>query len=61
MKPKAPPVYAVCSECAQKRGWVPVPFPVGVFQALCEDCGESRPCRAARDYRYDTERNPNGR
>ena len=55
------PIAAICRQCAEKRGWEPVDFPVGTSMGECEVCGKLRHCTAARDYRYDPERNPFGR
>jgi len=53
-------VEAICATCAKQRGWLAVPFAVGVWEGECDDCGELRDCTAPRDYRKGKD-NPLGR
>jgi len=54
------PLYSICRDCAEKRGWEPVSFPVGVWTGECEVCGETKLCTAQRDYKRSPT-NPYGR
>jgi hypothetical protein len=48
-------IEQICKECAEKRGWVPVTWAVGIWPGLCEICNKLKSLTAPRDFR-----NPDG-
>ena len=57
---RAADIEAICIECAEKRGWVPLPLKVGFWPGTCDVCRRRRSLCAPRDYRRSKD-NPNGR
>jgi len=44
-------IEQICKPCADKLGWVPVPYAVGMWPGQCEVCDKQARLAAPRDYR----------
>lgn len=40
----------ICFDCAELRGWKPVPWPVTVWESRCDVCGLKKAVTDRRDY-----------
>jgi len=43
-------IEQICYDCAIKKGWKPVPYPVGMWRGICDVCKQEKSLSAPRDY-----------